>query len=99
MENNESKIRKVLRSEIAWLLGFVILVASIAISFAGLKNDIQNIKENHLHTLSENLDKYYKDDISRSQKNADDIKEICGKLEQTNLRLERVSTILEKIYK
>jgi len=96
MENNEtSKIRKVLRNEIAWFLGFVVLVAGFISSYMDLKYDIKTIKENHLIHIEQQLKDNLADDKARTKMNADNIQKVCEKVDNINLKLEKLISILE----
>ena len=87
MENNE-KIRNVLRHEITWLMGFVIIITSIIYSYAKMENKLEQYIQSDVSRSAYNLEKI--------NKNSTDIKALCDKVETTNLKLERVITQLEK---
>ncbi len=100
MENNElGKIRKILRSEVTWFLGFLVFIVGATSTYFDIKYEIKDIRENHLKHILEQLETYYQDDVQRSKDNRDKIENICEKLETNNVRLEKLNTILEERYK
>ena len=95
MENETATIRNVLRNEIAWFISFVVLVAGFVSSYMDLKYNIKTIKENHLVHISRQLDENLIDDKARTKINADNIQKVCEKLDSTNLKLEKLMSVLE----
>ncbi len=100
MENNDvSKMRKFLRSEITWFGMFLAFIVGATSTYFNIKYEIKEIKENHLKHISEQLETYYQNDIQRSKDNRDKIEKVCERLETNNIQLEKLNTILEERYK
>ena len=55
LDDNQSKIRKALSSEIVWIAGIIAsvysLVSLVIFPLRSIGQDIENIKTNHLHTI------------------------------------------------
>jgi hypothetical protein len=58
-DDNPNKIRKVLQNEMAQLIGVIIavysFVAFIILPIKSIEQEINNIKNNHLHTIEMNM--------------------------------------------
>lgn len=73
----------------------MVLIVGFVTSYMDLKYDIRIIKENHLIHIEQQLKDNLADDKARTKMNADNIQKVCEKVDNTNLKLEKLISILE----
>lgn len=93
MSDDQSKIRKALSNEFVQIAGIVgsvyTLVAMVIFPIRSMQQDIENIKNNHLHTIEQSQNRLETLQIQETKENSAEHKAITEQLVRTATILDQ----------